>query len=84
MSSSVYTDNKNKYILILREGTTEGLDDITLTAEAKYPINFTQPRERFVLGLNYNGSNSFLFVNATKNICSKQKTLNKRLYTVFR
>ena len=53
-------------ILILGEGPTQGLDDTTLTAEAKYPMNFTQPGKRFVLSLHYNGSNSFLFVNATK------------------
>ena len=66
MSSSVHIDNKGKDILILREGLTQGLDDTTLTAEAKYPINFTQPNKGFVLRLHYNGSNSFLFVNATK------------------
>ena len=37
-----------------------------LTAEVKYPINFTQSGKRFVLSLQYNGSNCFLFVNATK------------------
>ena len=37
-----------------------------MTAEAKYPINFTQSKKRFVLSLDYNGCNSFLFVNATK------------------
>ena len=66
MSSSVHVDNKGKDILILGEGPTQGLDDTTLTAEAKYPINFTQSGKRFVLSLHYNGSNSFLFVNATK------------------
>ena len=64
-SSSVYIDNKNKGILILGEGPTQGLDD-TLTAEAIYPINFTQSNKLFVLSLHYNGSNTFLFVNATK------------------
>ena len=44
-SSSVHVDNKNQDILILGEGPTQGLDDSTLTAEAKYPISFTQPRE---------------------------------------
>ena len=34
--------------------------------EAKYTINFTQPRKRFVLSLHCNGSNSFFFINATK------------------
>ena len=66
MSSSVHVYNKNKHILILGEGPTQGLDDTTLTAGAKYPINFTQPNKRFVLSIHYNGSNSFLFVNDTK------------------
>ena len=66
MSSSVHIDNKGKGILSLDEGPTQGLDDITLTAEAKYLINFTQSGKRFVLILRNNGSNSFLFVNATK------------------
>ena len=66
MSSSVHIDNKNKDILILGEGPTQGLDDTTLTAEATCPINFSQPRKRFVLSVHYNGSNSFLFVNATQ------------------
>ena len=39
MSSPVHIDNKNKYTLILGEGPTQGLDDITLTSEAKYPID---------------------------------------------
>ena len=68
MSSSVHIDNKNKDILILGEGPTQGLDDMILTAEAKCPINFTQPNKGFVLSLHYNGRTSFLFVNATK-IC---------------
>ena len=62
----MYVDNKGKDILILGEGTTQGLNDTTLTAEAKYPINFTQSGKRFVLSLHYNGCNSFLFVNVTK------------------
>ena len=66
MSASVHVDNKGKDILILCEGPTQELDDTTFTTEAKYPINFTQSGKRFVLSLHYNGSNSFLFVNATK------------------
>ena len=59
MTSSVHIDNKNKDILILGERPIQGLDDSTLTVEAKYQINFAQSGK-------YNGSNSFLFVNATK------------------
>ena len=66
ISTSVHTANKNKYSLILSEEPTKGLDDTKLTAEAKYPINFTQSGKRVVLSRHYNGSNSFLFVNATK------------------
>ena len=66
MSSSVHIDNKGKYILILDEGLTQGLDDTTLTAEAVYSINFTRQSEIFVLSLHYGESNSFLFLNATK------------------
>ena len=42
------------------------MDDTTLTAEAKYPINFTNPGKSFLLSLHYNRSKSFLFCNATK------------------
>ena len=48
MTSSVHVENKLKDILILGEGSTQGLNDTTFTAEAKYPINFTQSRKRFV------------------------------------
>ena len=41
MSSSVHVNNKKKDNLILGEVPTQGLDDTTLTAEAKYSINFT-------------------------------------------
>ena len=41
MSSSVHADNNGKDILILGKGPTHTLNDTTLTAEGKYPINFT-------------------------------------------
>ena len=62
MSSSVHVDNKKKDVVILGEGPTQELDDTALTAEAKYAINFTQSGK----SQHYNGSNNFLFVNATK------------------
>ena len=34
---------KIKLSLLLAKGQTQGLDGTTLTAEAKYAINFTQP-----------------------------------------
>ena len=35
MTSSVHVDNKKNDILVLGEGTTQGLDGTTLTAEKK-------------------------------------------------
>ena len=73
---------KGKDILVLVEGPTQGLDDTTLTAEAKYPNNFTQSGKRFVLSLHYNGNNSSLFVDAT-NVCQyKAKISEIKNYTL--
>ena len=76
-------DNKGKNILILGEGPTQGLDDTSLTAEAKYP-KFTQSGKIFVVSLHYNRSNSSYLLMLQKYINSKQNTQNKRLCTVFR
>ena len=66
MSSYMHIDKKRKDILILGNGPTQGLDDTTLTAEAKYHVDFTQSNRKFVLSLHCNGRNSFFFVNAIK------------------
>ena len=76
----MHIDNKNKIILVLCEGPTQGLDNTTITAETKYPINFTESGERFVLSLHYNTSNIFLFVNATKIYQFKVKKLEIKPY----
>ena len=48
ISSSVYIDNKNKDILILGKGPTQGLDDTTLTVEAQYSINFSRSNRKYI------------------------------------
>ena len=68
MSSFAHVDGRNKNILALGEGPTQGLGNTTIIAEAKCPINFTESRKRLVLSFQYNKSNSFLFVNTVK-IC---------------
>ena len=45
----MHVDNRGKDILILGKGPTQGLNDTTLTAEAKYLIIFTESEKRFVL-----------------------------------
>ena len=65
-SSSVRIDDKKKDNLVLGEGPKQGLDDSVITAEARYSVYFSRSRKKNCLNLHYNGSNSFLFVNATK------------------
>ena len=52
---------RKKYILILSEGSTKGLDGTTLTAEKKSSMNFTESRTKFCLRLHYSRANSYLF-----------------------
>ena len=74
MSSSPPIDNKKKYILILGKGLKQELKH-TLTAEKLYSINFTKNNKKFCVKWHYNGANSYLFVNGTEIINSKQKIL---------
>ena len=46
-SSLLYIDNKKKYILVLGEGVTQGVDDTRTAAEPKYSINFKRLKTRF-------------------------------------
>ena len=75
MSSSVHVDNKGKDILILGEVPIQGLDDTTLTTEAKYPNNFIRSGERFVLSLHYNRTTVYSLLMLQKYVNSKQKNL---------
>ena len=72
MNSSVQIDNKGKDILTLGEGPIQGLDDITLTAEAKYFINFTESNREFCIIM---GATAFYLLMLQKYISSKQKIL---------
>ena len=72
MSFSTHSDNKKKYMLVLRKGPTQGLEH-GLTAEKIYSINFTVIKKKFCLSLHYNGANSyFFFVNGTEMYKFKQ------------
>ena len=57
---------RKKDIFALVKGPKQGIDYTTLTAKAQYSINFSRSNRKFHLSLHYDGSNSFLFVNATK------------------
>ena len=81
--SSVHIDNKKKDILILGTGPTQGLEDTTLSAETQYSINFSRSNRKFRFSLHYNGSNSSLFVNATKIYQFKAKNSEIKKYPLF-
>ena len=65
MSSSTKIDNKEKDILILGKGLTQGLGEHSLSAGKMYSIIFTKINTKLCLSLHYNGANSHLFVNGT-------------------
>ena len=65
LSSSTMIDNREKGILILSKGPTQGLEH-TLSAEKMYSINFRVTGKKFYLNLHYNVANSYLFVNGEK------------------
>ena len=71
-----------KGILDLDKGLTQGLDDTTITAEAKYSINFKQSGKK-VLSFHYNRSNSFLY-NALNVSIQSKIFRNKAISIVFR
>ena len=65
MSSSYHIDSKEKNILVLGKGSTQGLEH-TLTAEKMHSINFTVTNKKICLSLHYNRTNSYLSVNGTE------------------
>ena len=84
MSSSVHIGNKEKDILILGKGPTQRSNDATLTAEIQYSINFTRLNINCSLSMHYNGSNIFLFVNATKIYQFKAKDSEKNFHCAYK
>ena len=55
-------------------GLTQGINDTTIYAEKSFYRNFTDFGKKFVLSLNYNGDNSYLFVNGRQELKFKAKT----------
>ena len=84
LRTSMHIDNKEKYILIIGKGPTQGLDDTTLTVVAQYSINFSRSNRKFCLSLHYNWGNSFLFVNAAKKdqLQGRSQALNELLQNI--
>ena len=83
--SSVHVDTKGRNILILGEGSIQGLDDTTFTAEAKFTINFPVKKKISVKPTLY-WKQQFLvcYCYKTTSVQSNKRLINKRLCTVFR
>ena len=42
----MHIDGRNKNVLVLGEGPTQGLDNATIAAEARYPTNFIESEKK--------------------------------------
>ena len=74
MSFSVHATNRANHIYLMGTGLTQGINDTTIYAEKSFYRNFTDFGKKFVLGLHYNGDNSYLFVNCRQELKFKAKT----------
>ena len=74
MSFSVYATNRANHKYLMGDGLTQGINDTTLYVEKNYYRNFTDPGNKFVLSLHYNGDDSYLFVNGRQELKFKAKT----------
>ena len=61
-SSSTHADNRKKDVLVLRERSKQGLDNIKIPTEANYSINFTASKRNFVYESNISQIFFMLFV----------------------
>ena len=75
MSSSAFTNNKIKDILILGKGPAQGLDDTRFTAEAQYSLGFSRSNKNVPLSLIIMGAPVSSLLMLQKYINSKQKVL---------
>ena len=77
MNSCIHVDNKGKAILILGKGTTQGLDEHSLTAEKMYLINFSKDNIKFYLSLHYDGTEIIKFKAKDSEIVATPLCLGK-------
>ena len=81
-SSVIHSNNKANNIYVMGDGVVQGINDTTLYAEKKYSHNFTQPSKKFILSLQYNGDDSYLFVNGKQELkfkCKAESLVKEKL-----
>ena len=73
-SSSIHASNRANHIYVIGRGFIQGIHDTAIYAEKNFYRNFTDPGKKIVLSLNYNGDDSYLFVNGRQELKFKFKT----------
>ena len=82
MSFSKHANNKANNIYVMGKDYIPEINDTTIYAEKMFYRNFTDPGKKFILSVNYDGDDSYLFVNGRKELKFKTKTdqiINKNL-----
>ena len=74
MSFSKHAINKANNIYVMGKDYIQKINDTKIYAEKMYHRNFTDPGNKFVLSLHYNGNNSYLYVNGNQELKFKVKT----------
>ena len=74
MSFSKHANNKANNIYIMGKDYIQKINDTKIYAEKMYYRNFTDPGKKFALSLDYNGNNSYLYVNGNQELKFKAKT----------
>ena len=74
MSFSIHATNRANYIYVMGSEFVQGINDTTIYKEKNFYRNFTDPGKTFVLSLDYNSDDSYLFVNGRQELKLKCKT----------
>ena len=59
----MHANYKTRSILVLGRDSIQGIDGTTIYVEKMCSTSFSVDNKTFCLSLNYNGDNSYLFVN---------------------
>ena len=74
MSFSKHANNKATNIYVMGKDYVQKINDTTIYAEKMYYRNFTDPGQKIVLSLHYNGNDNYSFVNGRQELKFKAKT----------
>ena len=73
MSFSSPSNNRANNIYVLGKDFIQGINGTTIYAENMYKTDFTEQDKKFALSLQYNGDDSYLFVNGVQQLKFKTK-----------